>query len=250
MKTFAIIATVVAAVAAEADPAYLAAGYGYGLGYAAPIASPLLAGRIWKREAEAEPEADPAYLAAGLGYAGLGYAGIGYAAPIAVAKSAPCVNAANIPVPCNGAALIAGRIWKREAEAEPEADPAYLAAGYGLGYSTLGLGYAGLGYAGLGYSAPLAYSGYAASPCSLDASGSVRPRLRLRLTPPTWLPATDLATLVSVMPVSAMPVLATPTLAMPPLPTGTTCGNFGKFKVFLFDDINNKDAKICMSYLL
>merc|ERR1711909_210703 len=87
-------------------------------------------------------------------------------------------------------------------------------------------------------------------PCSLDASGSVRPRLRLRLTPPTWLPATDLATLVSVMPVSAMPVLATPTLAMPPLPTGTTCGNFGKFKVFLFDDINNKDAKICMSYLL
>merc|ERR1712200_393512 len=179
MKTWAIIATVVAAVAAEADPAYLAAGYGYGLGYAglgyaglgysglgysAPIASPLLAGRIWKREAETEPEADPAYLAAGLGYAGLGYAGIGYAAPIAVAKSAPCVNAANIPVPCNGAALIAGRIWKREAEAGPEADPAYLAAGYGLGYSTLGLGYAGLGYAGLGYSAPLAHSGYAASP--------------------------------------------------------------------------------------
>merc|ERR550519_1591420 len=103
MKTFAVIATVVAAVAAEADPAYLAAGYGYGLGYA----------------------------------------GLGYAAPIAVAKSAPCVNAANIPVPCNGAALIAGRIWKREAEAEPEAAPAYLAAGYGLGYSTLGLGYAG-----------------------------------------------------------------------------------------------------------
>merc|ERR1711915_465292 len=87
-------------------------------------------------------------------------------------------------------------------------------------------------------------------PCSLDASGSVRPRLRLRLTPPTWLPATDLATLVSVMPVSAMPVLATPTLAMPPLPTRTTCGNFGKSKVFLLDDINNKDAKICMSYLL
>merc|ERR1711922_127429 len=61
-------------------------------------------------------------------------------------------------------------------------------------------------------------------PCSLDASGSVRPRLRLRLTPPTWLPATDLAT----------PVLATPTLAMPPLPTGTTCGNFGKSKVQSF----------------
>merc|ERR1712200_16055 len=66
-------------------------------------------------------------------------------------------------------------------------------------------------------------------PCSLDASGSVRPRLRPRLTPPTWLPATDLATLVSVM-----PVLATPTLAMPPWPTGTTCGNFGKSKVQSF----------------
>merc|ERR1712200_51771 len=114
-----------------------------------------------------------------------GYAGIGYAAPIAVAKSAPCVNAANIPVPCNGGALIAGGIWKREAEAE--AEPSYLAAG--LGYA--GLGYAGLGYAapitspllaghiwkreaeaepsylaagyaGLGYAAPLGYAGYAA----------------------------------------------------------------------------------------
>merc|ERR550519_2850794 len=136
MKTIAIVAAVVAAVAAEADPSYLAAGYGYGLGlgyaglgYAAPIASPLIAGHIWKREAEAE--AEPSYLAAGLGYAG----------PIAVAKSAPCVNAANIPVPCNGGALIAGGIWKREAEAEPS----YLASSYGLGYA--GLGYAGLGYA-------------------------------------------------------------------------------------------------------
>merc|ERR1712200_135717 len=118
-----------------------------------------------------------------------GYAGIGYAAPIAVAKSAPCVNAANIPVPCNGGALIAGGIWKREAEAE--AEPSYLASSYGLGYANLGLGYAGLGYAapiaspliagriwkreaeaepsylaagyaGLGYSAPLGYAGYAA----------------------------------------------------------------------------------------
>merc|ERR1711860_412507 len=98
-----------AAVAAEADPAYLAAGYGYGLG---------------------------------LGYSGLGYTGLGYSAPLAYSGYA-------------ASPLIAGRIWKREAEAEPEADPAYLAAGYGLGYSTLGLG-----YAGLGYSAPLAYSGY------------------------------------------------------------------------------------------
>merc|ERR1712200_335289 len=124
-----------------------------GLGYSAPLAysgyaaSPLIAGRIWKREAEAEPEADPAYLAAGyglgysnlgLGYAGLGYAGLGYSAPLAYSGYA-------------ASPLISGRIWKREAEAEPKADPAYLAAGYGYG---LGLGYAGLGYAGLGYSAP------------------------------------------------------------------------------------------------
>merc|ERR1712137_1208117 len=93
-----------------------------------------------KREAEAEPEADPAYLAAG--------SGLGYSAPLAYSGYA-------------ASPLISGRIWKREAEAEPKADPAYLAAGYGYG---LGLGYAGLGYAGLGYSAPLAYSGYAASP--------------------------------------------------------------------------------------
>merc|ERR1719315_650295 len=62
-------------------------------------------------------EADP-YLLGYVGYAGIGYAGL---------KSAPCVNAANVPVPCT--------YGKREAEAEPY----------------LGLGYAGLGYAGLGY---------------------------------------------------------------------------------------------------
>merc|ERR1711973_377428 len=58
-----------------------------------------------KREAEAD--AEPLLL--GAGYAGLAGAAIAapaiattaYAAPIAVAKSAPCVNAANVPVPCN-----------------------------------------------------------------------------------------------------------------------------------------------------
>merc|ERR1711872_132256 len=64
------------------------ATYGYGLP---------LAGGIWKREAEAEAEP---WLGYGLVAWGLGI------------KSAPCVNAANIPVPCRG-------IWKREAEAEP-----------------------------------------------------------------------------------------------------------------------------------
>merc|ERR1712112_443619 len=73
-------------------------------------------------------EADPyllGYGGYGLGYAGIGYAGIGL-------KSAPCVNAANVPVPCASGLYHYG---KREAEAEP----------------FYGYGYAGLGYAGLGY---------------------------------------------------------------------------------------------------
>merc|ERR1719285_1092640 len=51
---------------------------------------------------------------------GVGYAGI---APYAGLKSAPCVNAANIPVPCNGVFAYG----KREAEAE--ADPSVVVAG-------------------------------------------------------------------------------------------------------------------------
>merc|ERR1712227_388109 len=51
----------------------------------------------------------------------LGYAGYPYAAHAIVGlKSAPCVNAANVPVPC-----AAGYYGKREAEAEPQ----YLAYG-------------------------------------------------------------------------------------------------------------------------
>merc|ERR1719234_2438827 len=83
-----------------------------------------------------------------------------YAAPIAVGKSAPCVNAANIPVPCNAGAVLAapaiaahaiaapaiattgviggystlgGFYGKREAEAEP-----LILGNLGAGYSTLG----------------------------------------------------------------------------------------------------------------
>merc|ERR1712112_192334 len=80
--------------------------------------------------AMAYAEADPYY---GYGYAGaygLGYHGLGYVG----LKSAPCVNAANVPVPCaHGLGLV--HYGKREAEAE--ADPYY-----------------GYGYAGLGYAAP------------------------------------------------------------------------------------------------
>merc|ERR1712002_1380640 len=69
---------------------------------------------------------------------GIGYLGYhGYHGHALGLKSAPCVNAANVPVPC-----AAGfHYGKRDAEAEP----AY------LGYA--GLGYAGLGDAGLGHAA-------------------------------------------------------------------------------------------------
>merc|ERR1712181_91086 len=84
----------------------LAAGLdhvGFGLGYdARAIASGRATGVIGgqstlghsiasafaKREAEAEPY--------------LGYAGLGYAGAYGYGKSAPCVNAANFPVPCRG----------------------------------------------------------------------------------------------------------------------------------------------------
>merc|ERR1712226_1569815 len=71
--------------------------------------------------AGASAEADPALLYSGLGY---GYAGL--AAPLVYGKSAPCVNAANVPVPCAAGHAAYGihAIGKREAEAE--ADPALL----------------------------------------------------------------------------------------------------------------------------
>merc|ERR1711936_585954 len=105
-------------------------------------------------------EADPQLLYGGYGYAGLaGYAGYPYALGYGLGlKNAPCVNAANIPVPCAG---------KRKRDAD--ADPALLYGAYGyagvpfasstgldpitqgLDASTQGLApYAHYGY-GLGY---------------------------------------------------------------------------------------------------
>merc|ERR1712083_1048877 len=99
-------------------------------------------------------------------------------------KSAPCVNAANVPVPCAGAPLAYSgypyapvAYGKRDADAEPEADAAafYGAYGYphafgyahGLGYAGYhGLGYAGLGYAGLGHAV-------VATPAGLTHSSNV-----------------------------------------------------------------------------
>merc|ERR1719208_337928 len=148
------------------------AGLGYaGLGYAAPLAYAHAAytpygikdagtfGKVYSNDAvgaagyaakgqyvansagvvhvaKREAEADPALLYSGLGYAApLAYTHATYAAPIAVGKSAPCVNAANVPVPCNGAAVYS--------------DP------YGLH----GYGYAGLPYATT-YAAPLVHSSH------------------------------------------------------------------------------------------
>jgi len=123
-----------------------------------------------------EAEADPALLYGGFGYGlGLPYA---YGAYAFGCKSAPCVNAANVPVPCAGAPLAyAGYPYahglygrkKREAEAEPEADAFYGGYGYpyALGYAGYhGLGYAGLGYAGLGHAV-------AATPFGLTHSSNV-----------------------------------------------------------------------------
>merc|ERR1712001_239808 len=76
-------------------------------------------------------------------------------------KSAPCVNGANLPVPCAGAPLAyAGYPYapvaygKRSAEAEPEAeadaDALYGYYGYPYGYRAYGYGY-GYPYARHGY---------------------------------------------------------------------------------------------------
>merc|ERR1712226_1288349 len=182
MKAFIASAIALAAGAsAEADPALLYSGLGYGYaGLAAPLvygksapcvnaanvpvpcaaghvayAAPYGIHAIGKREAEADPAllygAGLGYAGLGYGYAGLGYAGLGYAG----LKSAPCVNAANVPVPCASGYAAYGihAIGKREAEAE--ADPALL-------YN--GLGYTGLGYAGLGYRAGLLAAPVIAAP--------------------------------------------------------------------------------------
>merc|ERR1719219_1445607 len=124
-------------------------------------------------------EADPALLYSGYGYHGYPFGVYGL-------KSAPCVNAANVPVPCAGGYL--HHLGKREAEAE--ADPALFYSAYhgvpfgsstGLDPITQGLdastqGYAPYAYHHLGYyghyygkrdaeaDPALLYAGYAGFP--------------------------------------------------------------------------------------
>ena len=194
MVYFQVLAAVLAVAAAEADPALLYSGLGYhglgyaGLGYAHGYAAPLayahayapygIKGPGYSNDAVgaagyaakgqyiansagvvhvAKREADPALLYSGLGYAHAAPLAYAHAPVVAVGKSAPCVNAANIPVPCAAGHAVAHVAYaghylgKREAEADPA-----------LVYS--GLGYAGLGYAGLPYAttyaAPLVHSSH------------------------------------------------------------------------------------------
>merc|ERR1719187_1201317 len=96
---------------------------------------------------EAEADADAYYA---------GFYG-GYHAPYAYGKSAPCVNAANVPVPC---AL--GR-KRRDAEADPAVFYSGLGlAGYGLGYPyAYGAGLYGAGVvAGEALPHGIAYTGF------------------------------------------------------------------------------------------
>merc|ERR1711973_439271 len=131
-------------------------------GYAASgnyVADSFGAVHIAKREADAEPEADALY---GYGYSNLGYSNIGYSnlgvstytRPVATVSriatpvvstvsriAAPVVSSFSAPI-VSRPALISrtSGIWKREAEAEPEADAYYGSYGYNnIGYSNLGV---------------------------------------------------------------------------------------------------------------
>merc|ERR1712241_1543844 len=94
--------------------------------------------------AEAEADADAFY--GYYGYAAHPYAYGYYGYPYAYGhyahygKSAPCVNAANVPVPC-----AAGYYGKRSADAKPaadaDADALYGYYGYPYGYRAYGYGY-------------------------------------------------------------------------------------------------------------
>jgi len=121
----------------EADPQLLYNTWGSGLyngfGYSNIIRPSIYGGlgyRLLKREAEAEPEADPALIYSnGLWGSGIStYSGL----------IRPAMYSSSIIRP----AVYTSGIWKREAEAEPEADPALI---YNNGLTT----YGGLTYSGL-----------------------------------------------------------------------------------------------------
>jgi len=143
MKAFIVLAAVIAAVSAEADPQYFYGGYpyaAYGAAYPyaayafAPYTSackndagfpvPCAAHTVEKRDAEAE--ADPQYFYGGY-YGGYAYGAYPYAAygayPYAAYAYTGCRNAAGAAVPC-----AYHNVAKRSADAE--ADPAYFVSPY------------------------------------------------------------------------------------------------------------------------
>merc|ERR1712142_1068870 len=129
-----------------------------------PIASPIVSSiaapailsgsSLWKRDAEAEPEADAGLLgysnlglstiASPIGYSNIGLSGIAQqiSSPIVSSIAAPAL-ATSIASPIISsiaapAILSRSSLWKRDAEAEPEADPSLLGVNT-LGYSNIGL---------------------------------------------------------------------------------------------------------------
>merc|ERR1712061_474562 len=170
MNKFAFVVCLAACVSADADAFYGPYGYG-GLAYSG------LAGYPYAGVS--------AYSAPYLGYAaGYGVSnvansvGIAGAAPAAI-PAAPGLYAGAGRYVANSAGVV--HVAKRSADAEPEADAAYLYGGYGYGAFggayPYGLGYNGFagypyGYPAVGYSA---YYGYGAYPYAGYGYSAYRP---------------------------------------------------------------------------
>merc|ERR1719290_468240 len=151
------------AVRGYGTPATIGTNMPYG--YAASghyVADSFGAVHVAKREADAEPEADALYGSYGynnigynnLGYNNLGYSNLGlstYSRPVVSIVSRPIVSTVSriaAPVVSSYSTPIVSRpallsrtsgIWKREAEAEPEADADAFYGSYGynnIGYSS------------------------------------------------------------------------------------------------------------------
>merc|ERR1711872_236325 len=147
------------AVRGYGTPATIGTNMPYG--YAASghyVADSFGAVHVAKREADAEPEAeaDALYGSYGYGYNNLGYSNLGYnnlgysnlglsaySKPVVSTVSriaAPVVSSYSTPVVSRPALISrASGIWKREAEAEPEADADAFYGSYGynnIGYSS------------------------------------------------------------------------------------------------------------------
>merc|ERR1712180_281678 len=142
--------------------------------------------------------------------------------PIAVGKSAPCVNAANIPVPCNAGAVLAapaiattgliggystlGGHYYGKREAEADAEPLLLGAGYA-------------GLAGAAIAAPaIATTAYAAAP-AIATTAYAAP-----IAVAKSAPCVNAANVP--VPCNAGAVLAAPAIAAPAIATTGLIGGY------------------------